>query len=36
MADEIKDIEPGVYETSGVKVELWIDQLLLYGLAHIQ
>ncbi len=36
MADEIKDIEPGVYKTNGLQVELWTDQLLLYGLAHGQ
>ena len=34
IADEIKDIEPGVYETDGIKVELWTDQSMLYGLAH--
>jgi len=34
MTDDIKDVEAGVYETNSVKVELWTDQLLLYGLAH--
>ena len=29
-------VEPGVYERNGVEVELWADQLLLYGLAHGQ
>ena len=29
-------VEPGVYEHSGVEVELWTDQLLLYGLAYGQ
>ena len=36
MTDDIKDVEAGVYETNSVKVELWTDQLLLYGLAHGQ
>lgn len=36
ITDNIKDVEPGVYETNGVQVELWTDQLLLYGLAHGQ
>lgn len=36
ITDEIKDIEPGVYKTNGLQVELWTDQLLLYGLAHGQ
>ena len=34
MSDDIKDVEPGVYETNGVQIELWTDQSLLYGLAH--
>lgn len=34
ITNSIKDVEPGVYETNGVQVELWTDQLLLYGLAH--
>lgn len=36
MADDIKEVEPGVYETNGVQIELWTDQSLLYGLAHGQ
>ena len=36
MTDNIKDVEPGVYETNGVQIELWTDQLLFYGLAHSQ
>ena len=36
MTDDIKDVEPGVYETNGVQIELWTDQLLFYGLAHSQ
>lgn len=36
IADNIKDVEPGIYETNGVQVELWTDQVLLYGLAHGQ
>ena len=36
MTDEAKGVEPGIYETNGVHVELWTDQLLLYGLAHGQ
>ena len=34
MSEDIKDVEPGVYETNGVRIELWTDQSLLYGLAH--
>lgn len=34
VADETKNVEQGVYETNGVQVELWTDQLLLYALAH--
>ncbi len=34
ITNSIKDVEPGVYETNGVQVELWTDQQLLYGLAH--
>ena len=36
MADDTKSVKTGVYETNGVKVELWTDQLLLYGLARSQ
>lgn len=36
MGDGTKSVKAGVYETNGVKVELWTDQLLLYGLAHSQ
>ncbi len=36
ITDNIKDVELGIYETNGVQVELWTDQLLLYGLAHGQ
>ena len=36
MDDDTKDVEPGVYETNGVQVELWTDQMLLYGLARSQ
>ena len=34
MAEDAKNVEQGVYETNGVQVELWTDQLLLYALAH--
>lgn len=36
MTDDTKGVEPGVYETNGVRVELWAEQPLLYGLARIQ
>ena len=36
MADDAKSVKAGVYETNGVKVELWTDQSLLYGLAQSQ
>ncbi len=36
IADDIKDVEPGIYETNGLQVELWTDQFLFYGLAHGQ
>lgn len=36
MTDDLEGIEPGVYETDSVQVELWSDQPLLYGLAHGQ
>lgn len=36
MADGTKSVKAGVYETNGVKVELWTDQSLLYGLARSQ
>ena len=31
---DMKGIEPGVYESNGVQVELWTEMQLLYGLAH--
>ena len=34
MADDIKDVKPGVYETNGVQVELWTDRTLVYSLAR--
>lgn len=34
MSEDIKSVKPGVYETNGIRVELWIDQMLFYGLAH--
>jgi len=36
MDDDTKAVEPGVYETNGIQVELWTNQRLLYGLAHSQ
>lgn len=36
MTDDLEGIEPGIYETDGVQVELWSDQPLLYGLARGQ
>ncbi len=36
MSDDIKSVKPGVYETNGIRIELWTDQTLLYGLAHGQ
>ena len=34
MADKAKGVEPGTYETGGVRVELWTDRTLVYGLAR--
>lgn len=36
MTDDATGVEPGIYETNGVHVELWTHQSLLYGLAHGQ
>ena len=36
MTDNTKSVEPGIYETDGVQVELWTDRTLVYGLAHGQ
>jgi len=36
MDDNTKAVEPGVYETNGIQVELWTDQMLIYGLARSQ
>ena len=33
-ADKAKGVEPGIYETDGVRVELWTDRTLVYGLAR--
>lgn len=34
MADKAKGLKPGIYETDGIQVELWIDRTLVYGLAR--
>ena len=34
MADNAKGVEPGIYETNGMQVELWTDRTLVYGLAR--
>ncbi|MDE0159599.1 MAG: hypothetical protein OXI02_04485 [Candidatus Dadabacteria bacterium] len=34
MADKAKGVEPGIYETDGMQVELWTDRTLVYGLAR--
>lgn len=34
IADDLVDVPPGTYRYEGVRVEVWIDGELLYGLAQ--